>query len=175
MLWCFILGFLHQRRWYSFILFPNLQCSVFVNTEEAYFEILLLENKQTLANTTHIIVTGQRGDGEQYRISRHQWWMGIYALGCSLRTFRQKSSAWFSPPKPRSDNNVSTRLVLWYWSGRAAWCCPLSHGSSQSGEFSNFYINLHWCWQEADQVQEAIKDPQNCLSRNIFTDRDKQI
>ena len=70
--WCFIFGFLHQRRWYSFILFPNLQCSVFVNTEEANFEILLLENKQTPANTTHIMGTGQRGDGEQYRNYRHQ-------------------------------------------------------------------------------------------------------
>ena len=135
-LWCFILGFLHQRRWYSFILFPNLQCSVFVNTEEANFEILLLENKQTLANTTHIMVTGQRGDGELYRISRHQCWIGIYALGCSLRTFRQKSSAWISPPKPRSDNNVSTG----YWDGavilpsvaRSAGLTAASHGSSQS-------------------------------------------
>ena len=85
-LWCFISGFLHQRRWYSFILFPNLQCSVFVNTEEANFEILLLENKQTPANTTHSMGTGQRGDGEQYHIVSVtiSVRMGIYPIACSL-------------------------------------------------------------------------------------------
>ena len=85
-LWCFIFGFLHQRRWYSFILFPNLQCSVFVNTEEANFEILLLENKQTPANTTHIMGTGQRGDGEQYHIVSVtiSVRMEIYSIACSL-------------------------------------------------------------------------------------------
>ena len=183
-LWCFILGFLHQRKWYSFILFPNLQCSVFVNTEEANFEILLLENKQTLANTTHIMVTGQRGDGEQYRISRQQCWMGmgIYPLGCSLipdenHPFNKNPlhGFWISPQKPRSDNNVSTG----HWAGAvilpgvacSAGLTAASHGSSQSREFSNFYTKIHPCWQQADQAPLAIKDPQNCLSMNIFTDK----
>ena len=167
MLWCFILGFLHQRRWYSFILFPNLQCSVFVNTEEANFEILLLENKQTLANTTHIMVTGQRGDGEQYRISRQQWWMGIYPIGCSLipdenHPFNKNPLHGFRP------KNLEVTIMSALCTGMALWYCLVLPSLLRSLQPLMAAHNLD---SSPIFVVNIGEDPQNCLLMNIFTDK----
>ena len=96
-----------------------------------FWNIALGKQTNTSKHNTHH-GDGAAGDGEQYRISRQQWWMGmgIYPLGCSLipdenHPFNKNPLHGFRPQKPRSDNNVSTGLVLWYCLGRAAWCCLL--------------------------------------------------